>query len=278
MSTGAVLPAPKPSDKGSGLWGRLKKNLHLKDAGNGLVVQRRNPLDPRPMNVMDSMRRNRSQGDLYPDQYLHHIGNSSSAVSIGVLGRQNSFKNVQLQLANYDHENNLLNSKPVAKKLVAHTQTDSKKKEVLPQDFNGNRKQLRRALTMTNIGHERVPRDGSERSYSTHSSDHISYSSRSCISPASRSPMTENLTSGVIKHGTSKALWGKVRQQYAPTSVELGNAPPLPKLATFTHLWELIFGIVRDNEMLELDEPDPRLWWRKVFVNLRKRHGKGEDY
>lgn len=213
------------------------------------------------------MRRNRSHGDFVPQQYLPSNG------SCHTLGRQNSLKNVQLQLANYDHENNLLNSKPMPKKILP-PQHYSQFRNGGTIDCNGNRKELRRAATMSTIAHAKLMRQGSERSYSTQSSDHLS-NSRISVSPGSGP--SRGLGESTPNHRpASGALWGKVRHKYAPSAVTLGNEPPMPKLATFTQLWDAVFEIVKENGMLELDEPDPRLWWRKVLANLRNRHGKGK--
>ncbi|XP_067928246.1 nucleosome assembly protein 1-like 1 isoform X2 [Watersipora subatra] len=262
MSAAAILqPLQKSPEKSSGLWDRLKKNLNLKDPGNTLVVQRRNPLDPKQVYPSVGIRRNRSHGDFVPESYMSANGSLQS------LGRKNSLKSVQLQLANYDHENNLLNSKPMPKKIISPSQS------LNAGIRESNRKELRRAATMASIGREKLTTHGSERSYSTHSSDRLTVS-RPSLSPCSaqsRSPI-EGMT---LRQGQGgKALWGKLRQRYAPTSIALEQEPPVPKLATFTQLWEIILSTVRENEMLELDEPDPRLWWRKMFISLRKKHGK----
>lgn len=268
MSAAAVMQPQKSPEKSSGLWNRLKKNLNLREPNGELVVQRRNPLDPRQMNGGDGIRRNKSQGDFMRDQYSSTNGSSHT------LGRQNSLKSVQLQLANFDHENNILNSKPMPKKILPQQYYQDSRRA---PDCNGNRKELRRAATMSTISQSGFTRQGSEKSYSTHSSDHLSVTrpSNSPNSGPSRSPIDSH---AAMPHKLgSKVLWGKVRQQYAPTALTLDNEPPMPKLATFTQLWDTIFSIVKENGMLDLDEPDPRLWWRKVFLNLRHRHGKGKN-
>lgn len=288
MSTGAVLPPPKPLEKSSGLWSRLKKNLNSNN--NAIVVQRRNPLDPRPVNGGgDTMRRNLSEGTFHPSCFAQSNGSSTlGRVQIGKQGpaqQQTSLKSVQLQLAKDDHENNVLNSRPMPKRISvsqSHTQQELRQ-STLPLVNGGNRKELRRAATMSTIAaHERLSRTTSGGSYSSHSSGHLSPPSAyhpASISPASRqsrSPLDNQSPHINMAPGTAnRNLWGKVRQQYAPTALELRGQPPAPKLTRITDLWETISETVRENGMLELDEPDPRMWWRKVFVSLRKRHGKG---
>ena len=263
MSAPAILP-PHKSEKASGLWSRLKKNLNL-EPSNTLVVQRRNPLDPRE----NGIRRNRSHGDFVPD-----LSYTPTNGSVSTLGRENSLKSVQLQLAHHDRDNNILNSKPVPKKIQPPTAQYFSSKNKVSTECNG-RREMRRAATMSSIGYDKLMRRGSERSFSNHSSEHLSMS-RPSLSPSSgpsRSPI-DNVSTYPRQGG--KALWGRVRQHYAPRTTALRNEPPVPKLATFTELWNTIFDIVRENEMLNLDEPDPRLWWRKVFMNMRRRHGKGK--
>lgn len=267
MSLGAVLSLPKSPEKSTGLWGKLKKSMNIKDTPE-MVVEKRNPLNPRQMNGDSSLRRNKSHGDFVPNHssYGMYEPNGVSPVQIGKLGHTKSLKNVQMELASYDHENNLLNSKPMPKKIIPPAHPTILKKKSLPLDYgstNGEqRKELRRAATMSQITYERKIRNGSVKSASSHGSH---YSDRQ--SPDAAPPPRMG----------GKSLWGKVQQHYTPKTQQLRDEPPLPKLAQFAKLWEVIFQTVSDNDMLELEEADPRAWWRKVFVNLRRRHGKGKQ-
>ena len=264
-----MLAPQKSPEKSNGLWSKLKKHMNIKDTPE-MVVEKRNPLNPRHMNG-DSLRRNRSHGDFVATP--GYDTNGLYKFQVGKSGR-NSLKNVQLELANYDHENNILNSKPMPKKIVSPTHPHEFKR-TLPVDYrltNGDLKQhkeLRRAATMSTITYERKIRNGSVKSASSHGSA----SDRQSLSPAG--PSRASPEAAMPPRLGGKALWGKVQQHYTPKTLQLRDEPPVPKLATFAKLWEVIFQTVRENDMLELDEPDPKLWWRKVFVNLRRRHGKG---
>ncbi|KAF6031958.1 hypothetical protein EB796_009736 [Bugula neritina] len=204
----------------------------------------------------------------------NYLNGNAKKVPIGKIGHRDSIKSAQLELANHDHENNLLNSKPMPKKIVSPSNSESNKRNVLSLDSSMGRRELRRVAAESGCARRRSQRYGSERSFSSQSSE-LMVSRNSAPSPGSLQSCSPRSSQPDNRVG-SRGLWGKVRQAYAPTATELQDARPLPKLATFTQLWNLIFEIVRDNEMLELDEPDPRLWWRKVFINLRKVHGKGE--
>lgn len=270
MSTGAVLALQKSPEKSNGLWSKLKKHMNIKETPE-MVVEKRNPLNPRQMNG-DSLRRNKSHGDFVSTP--GYDTNALGKIQIGKLGHRNSLKNVQLELANFDHENNILNSKPMPKKIISPTHPHQFKR-TLPVDYrpvNGElkpHKELRRAATMSSIQQERKIRNGSVKSASSHGST----SDRQSLSSAGPSRASPETATPLRLGG--KGLWGKVQQHYTPKTLQLRDEPPVPKLATFAKLWEVIFQTVKDNDMLELDEPDPRLWWRKVFVNMRRRHGKG---
>ena len=205
------------------------------------------------------------------------------------INARSSLRQVQLELANHDHETNVLNSKPIPKKLLptrpssgelkAQTSTSA----VLSRDLitSSQDKELLTARTMSSLSVDRRSNGTPDRK--SNGMPDSGRQVRCSDVPTRRSPLSINVNddsrlpcNGPKSLSAGRALWGKVRQQYAPTAVELADQPPLPKLATFANLWKTIFDTVRDNDMLSLEEPDPKNWWRKVFLNVKKRHGKGE--
>lgn len=290
MSAAVAMQPPKlqeKTDSGGGLWSKLKKSINLKDQDDNIVVRKKTGSSScadfhQVYNQAVSQQRKSEGAIQQPCSSLN--GHSKPA------NPKHSLRMVQLELANHDHENNLLNSKPVPKK-------SSSLQDTSQQRFNGSLqkrpsvgilrgnsgelhfdKDLRRSSTLAAIGmeHSRSFRPSSQNSGSSRESD-PNLPSKAAFSVGSRKPSLQpQQTNGDPSVTTGRSLWGKIRQQYAPTAAKLADEPPTPKLAQFAQLWDVVFQTVQENDMLEMEEPDPKLWWKKVFLNMKRRHGKGQ--
>lgn len=266
-------------DKPKGLWRKLKKSLSLLD-------------EPMQKNNTNE---NKGSYDVYaiekPQIGVENNRRSPRLIPNGgqvkPIDTRSSLRQVQLELANHDHETNILNCKPIPKKLLptrpspgelkkqSSSSTLHRQPAIVP---SSQAKELVHFSTITFNPVDRKSNGTPENTpHSSTSKAHLHPDTVIRRSPISmngnRSP---NSSMKPVPLTSGASLWGKVRQQYAPTAVELAGQPPTPKLATFSNLWKMIFDTVRDSDMLNLEEPDPKIWWRKVFLNMKKRHGKGE--
>jgi len=228
MSNEDLLVRQKLPERRASLWAKLKKKINNSDAVD--QPQRTTTITP-PQNGL-SHNRNSSHGALSVKSLNTPVHSK--------LSKTDSLKKAQLELAYNDHENNILNSKPILQ---------SNKKAST---------EIRRASTMTSLGTD------SKKQLRSLSGETL----------FAKHPQVAVRLSDPAR--TSGSLWGKVKAQYAPTAMTLENYSPTPKLARINALWDYIFEAVRDGELMTMNDPDPKIWWRKVFLNLRRVHGKGE--
>lgn len=189
----------------------------------------------------------------------------------------------QLELAYIDHEKNLRTAQSYA--AFQQLKNSQPRLEVTPTHSRSTSPHRSRhhgrshsPLTPKHSGEGSGWSSGSENSFRSNKSAPSTYMPGTPVR-LQHNQQTNQFRPVIPARGYQTAPCSPVHRQHgSPTPLTFHRQEQLLKHAHINVIWSYIYDAVKTGQLENLDESDPKTWWRKLFLILKYKHGKGMVY